>query len=430
MKKILFLLLVPVIGTAQNLWTLDACIEYAKNNNLSIKQSEVDIEATNIDDLQAKAAFFPSVNGNLSYNLNQGKNINPVTNQYENAFFQSASGGVSVELTLFAGLQNWRKLQQAKLNHLASVYQSEKMKDDIVLMIINAYGEVLSYKEQLKNQKAQLEISKESLERTRNLIEAGSLPQGDIYEAEAQILTQEQQIIATENALFIGKMGLAQLLLLKNYQDFDIVDNGSENLNNDILSKTPQEIYQHAHEVMNDVKIAENNVTLAQNSLSIAHSAYSPRLSAQWGYNSRWTKNELQNFWQQLDANKGMFGGLSLTIPVFNGFNTLGNVKRQQLNLIKAKLAKEQAEQNTEKKIYQAYTDAANAKKLFEATQKTTQAKQQAFQYAQERHNVGLMNTFDFNQAKYQYENAQNDVVKAKYQYIFKLKVLEYYFQH
>ncbi|WP_448826391.1 TolC family protein [Capnocytophaga bilenii] len=430
MKKILFLLLVPVIGTAQNLWTLDACIEYAKNNNLSIKQSEVDIEATNIDDLQAKAAFFPSVNGNLSYNLNQGKNINPVTNQYENAFFQSASGGVSVELTLFAGLQNWRKLQRAKLNHLASVYQSEKMKDDIVLMIINAYGEVLSYKEQLKNQKAQLEISKESLERTRNLIEAGSLPQGDIYEAEAQILTQEQQIIATENALFIGKMGLAQLLLLKNYQDFDIVDNGSENLNNDILNKTPQEIYQHAREVMNDVKIAENNVTLAQNSLSIAHSAYSPRLSAQWGYNSRWTKNELQNFWQQLDANKGMFGGLSLTIPVFNGLNTLGNVKRQQLNLIKAKLAKEQAEQNTEKKIYQAYTDATNAKKLFEATQKTTQAKQQAFQYAQERHNVGLMNTFDFNQAKYQYENAQNEVVKAKYQYIFKLKVLEYYFQH
>ena len=430
MKKILFLLLVPVIGTAQNLWTLDACIEYAKNNNLSIKQSEVDIEATNIDDLQAKAAFFPSVNGNLSYNLNQGKNINPVTNQYENAFFQSASGGVSVELTLFAGLQNWRKLQQAKLNHLASVYQSEKMKDDIVLMIINAYSDVLSYKEQLKNQKAQLEVSKESLERTRNLIEAGALPQGDIYEAEAQILTQEQQIIATENALFIGKMGLAQLLLLKNYQDFDIVDNGSENLNNDILSKTPQEIYQHAREVMNDVKIAENNVTLAQNSLSIAYSAYSPRLSAQWGYNSRWTKNELQNFWQQLDANKGMFGGLSLTIPVFNGFNTLGNVKRQQLNLIKAKLAKEQAEQNTEKKIYQAYTDAANAKKLFEATQKTTQAKQQAFQYAQERPNVGLMNTFDFNQAKYQYENAQNEVVKAKYQYIFKLKVLEYYFQH
>ena len=430
MKKILFLLLVPVIGTAQNLWTLDACIEYAKNNNLSIKQSEVDIEATNIDDLQAKAAFFPSVNGNLSYNLNQGKNINPVTNQYENAFFQSASGGVSVELTLFAGLQNWRKLQRAKLNHLASVYQSEKMKDDIVLMIINAYGEVLSYKEQLKNQKAQLEISKESLERTRNLIEAGALPQGDIYEAEAQILTQEQQIIATENALFIGKMGLAQLLLLKNYQDFDIVDNSTENLNNDILSKTPQEIYQQAREVMNDVKIAENNVTLAQNSLNIAHSAYSPRLSAQWGYNSRWTKNELQNFWQQLDANKGMFGGLSLTIPVFNGLNTLGNVKRQQLNLIKAKLAKEQAEQNTEKKIYQAYTDAANAKKLFEATQKTTQAKQQAFQYAQERHNVGLMNTFNFNQAKYQYENAQNEVVKAKYQYIFKLKVLEYYFQH
>ena len=430
MKKILFLLLVPVIGTAQNLWTLDACIEYAKNNNLSIKQSEVDIEATNIDDLQAKAAFFPSVNGNLSYNLNQGKNINPVTNQYENAFFQSASGGVSVELTLFAGLQNWRKLQRAKLNHLASVYQSEKMKDDIVLMIINAYAEVLSNKEQIKNLKAQLEISKESLTRTRELIGAGSLPKGDIYEAEAQLLTQEQQIIATENALFIAKMGLAQLLLLKNYRDFDIADSAFEQPSADILNRTPEEIYERAKEVMSDVKLAEANMQVAQNSLRLSQSAYSPRLSAQWGYSSRWSKNQSQDFWQQLDANKGMYAGLSLNIPIFNGFSTLGTVKRQRLNFLKSQFAKEQAELTSEKNIYQAYNDASNAKKLYEASEKTVQAKQQAFSYAQERHNVGLMNTFDFSQAKYQYENAQNDFVKAKYQYIFKLKVLEYYFSH
>ena len=120
--------------------------------------------STDIDRLQAKGAFLPLINGNLSYNFNSGKNINPVTNQYENTVFQSASGGIGAEMTLFAGLQNWRKLQRASLNQMASEYQLEKVKEDIVLMIINAYAEVLSYKEQIKNLKAQREVSEESVD--------------------------------------------------------------------------------------------------------------------------------------------------------------------------------------------------------------------------------------------------------------------------
>ncbi len=428
MKTLFLLLCIPLTSFSQKLWTLHDCLQYAQENNLSIKQSEVDLKTTQINKLQAKEAFLPTINGNASYNLNEGKNINPVTNQYENAFFQSASGGVSVELTLFAGLQNWRKLQQAHLNQLAAQYQLDKIKDNIQLMIINAYGEVLSYKEQLKNLKTQIEVSKESIQRTTHLIEAGALPKGDIYEAEAQKLTQEQQVIATENALFIAKMGLAQLLLLKNYQDFEIADASFDVINNDILNKTPQEIYLRAKEIMSDIKIANTNVQLAETALKLSQSSYSPRLSAQWGYSSRWSKNQLQDFWKQLDANKGMYAGLSLNIPILNGFSTLGNVKQQHLNLQKAQFEKTQTELTTEKNIYQAYTDATNAKKLYEASQKTVQAKQQAFEYATQRHDVGLMNTFDFNQAKYQFENAQNDTIKAKYQYIFKLKILEYYF--
>ena len=429
MRTLFFALCLPFMGYSQALWTLDDCISYAKEHNLSIKQSEIDLKSTDIDRLQAKGAFLPSINGNLSYNFNSGKNINPVTNQYENTVFQSASGGIGAEMTLFAGLQNWRKLQRATLNQMASEYQLEKVKEDIVLMIINAYAEVLSYKEQIKNLKAQREVSEESVERTKNLIEAGSLPKGDIYEAEAQLLTQEQQIIATENALFIAKMGLAQLLLLKNYQDFDIADPTFEHPSEKILVKTPQEIYLHAKEVMSDVKIADSNILLAKNALQSAQAAYSPRLSAQWGYSSRWTKNKYLNFWDQIDLNKGMYAGFSLSVPIFNGFSTLTNVKRQKLNLLKAQYAKEQAELILEKNSYQAHTNAANAKKLYEASEKTALAKKQSFNYAKERHDVGLMNTFDFNQAKYQYENAQNESVKAKYQYILKLKVLEYYFR-
>lgn len=434
-KLFLLLCLAPLTAIGQKLWTLNDCIQYAKANNLSIKESEIDLQAANINKIKAKMNFLPSVNGNVAYNFNTGKNINPVTNQYENTIFQSASGGIGASVSLFEGLQNWRKLKQAELNVIASHYKLDKMKDDIILMIIKAYGDVLSNKEQIKNLKTQLQISKENLERTRELIASGSLPKGDIYEAESQLLTQEQQIIATESALFIARMGLAQILLLKNYEDFDIDDAQFEQPSDKILTETPETIYQRAKETMSDVKIAENTVLLAKNALKIAQSSYSPRLSFQWGYNSRWSKNNNNNFlqsttdfWQQINDNKGMNAGFSLNIPIFNGFAISNEVKTQRLNVMKAEFAKEQTELTTQKNIYQAYNDAANAKKLYEATEKTAQAKQQAFSYAQERHNVGLMNTFDFSQAKYQYENAQNDYVKAKYNYIFKIKVLEYYF--
>ncbi|MFJ1323200.1 TolC family protein [Capnocytophaga canis] len=428
MRRFIYLFLFPALGYAQTLWTLEDCINHALEKNISIKQSEIDLSASDVDKLQARGAFVPSLNSNMTYSLNEGKNINPVTNQFENTFFQSASGGVSMDMTLFAGLRNWRQLKRAELGRMAAQYNLEKMKDDIVLMVINAYLDVLSNKEQLKNLKIQSKISKQQLERTKDLIEAGSLPKGDVYEAESQVFAQEQQIIATENMLFISKMGLAQLLLLKDYQNFEIADTSFDVPITDVLSKNPNQIFQRAKEVVQDIKIAQANVELAENSLRLSKSAYSPRLAAQWGYNTRWSKSQAQNFLDQLDANKGMYAGLGLSIPILNGFSTKSNIKRQQLNLLKAEWNKEQAVLNLERTVYQAYTDASNARKLFEASEKTMQAKEQSYLYSKERHDVGLMTTFDFNQAKTQYENAENEYIRAKYKYIFKIKVLQYYF--
>ncbi|MFJ1261415.1 TolC family protein [Capnocytophaga canis] len=428
MRRFIYLFLFPALGYAQTLWTLEDCINHALEKNISIKQSEIDLSASDVDKLQARGAFVPSLNSNMTYSLNEGKNINPVTNQFENTFFQSASGGVNMDMTLFAGLRNWRQLKRAELGRMAAQYNLEKMKDDIVLMVINAYLDVLSNKEQLKNLKIQSKISKQQLERTKDLIEAGSLPKGDVYEAESQVFAQEQQIIATENMLFISKMGLAQLLLLKDYQNFEIADTSFDVPITDVLSKNPNEIFQRAKEVVQDIKIAQANVELAENSLRLSKSAYSPRLAAQWGYNTRWSKSQAQNFLDQLDANKGMYAGLGLSIPILNGFSTKSNIKRQQLNLLKAEWNKEQAVLNLERTVYQAYTDASNARKLFEASEKTMQAKEQSYLYSKERHDVGLMTTFDFNQAKTQYENAENEYIRAKYKYIFKIKVLQYYF--
>lgn len=413
---------------AQNRWSLEQCIDYALKNNISIKQSEVDLKMSDIEQLQARGAFFPSVNSNLSYQLNEGKNINPVTNQFQNAFFQSASGGVNLSVNLFSGLQNWRRLRLAQINALAAQYSLDKMKDDILLMIVNSYLEIISNKEQIKTLRAQHEITKQNFQRTSDLIEAGALPKGDIFEVEAQLMLNEQQIILAENALFISKMGLAQLLLLKDYHNFEVADSSFEVPNTDILSKSPAEIFNKSKEVIQDLKLAQAQVELAQTNYQLARSAQAPRLSAFMGYNSQWSKNFPDDFWSQVNANKGLSSGLSLSIPIFNGFSTSANVKRQKMNLLKAQLSREQTELTAERTVYQAYNDAVNARKLYEATQKTAESKEQAFRYAQERYEVGLMSIFDFNQVKNQYENAQNEYIRTKYQYIFKLKVLQYYF--
>ncbi|MDO5607558.1 MAG: TolC family protein [Capnocytophaga sp.] len=426
--RYLAILLIPMVGNAQTIWTLEQCIDHVLDNNISIKQSEIDLQATSVDKLTAVGAFLPSVSSNMSYNYNQGKNINPVTNQFETTKFQSASGGVNAGINLFSGLANWRQLRLAELSKLSGQYNLNKIKDDIVLMVVNSYLEVISNKEQIKALENQLEVTEQNLQRTRDLIDAGALPQGDIYDIEAQLLSQEQQIILTQNNLFISKMGLAQLLLLKDYYDFDVADAALEIPITDILSYNPDAIFQKSKEVIQDLKIAQTNVQIAETNLKLARASYSPRLSAFAGYSTQWSKNYPNDFWSQFNDNIGFSAGLSLSIPIFNGFSVRGNVTRARLNLDKSQWANQQAELTAERTVFQAYNDAANAEKLYTASEKTAQAKKQAAQYAQDRFEVGLMNSFDFNQAKMQQQNAETESIRAKYQYIFKIKVLEYYF--
>ena len=178
----------------------------------------------------------------------------------------------------------------------------------------------------------------------------GRCPKVISTESEAQtIFTRTEDYRDRKAHFFIGKMGLAQLLLLKNYKDFEVADNTFEVPVADILNKTPEEIYQSAKEIMGEVKLATANVQLAESSLRLSQSAFWPRLSAQWGYSSRWSKNQVMDFWKQLDTNKGMYAGLSLSIPIFNHFSVLSNVKTQKLALQKTQLAKEQTELSTEK---------------------------------------------------------------------------------
>ncbi|WP_299776970.1 TolC family protein [uncultured Formosa sp.] len=440
MKKITLLGLflfsgITIYAQDNKQWTLEACVDYALENNISIKQSELDSKLTDIDKSQAMMNFLPTLSANTSFSINTGANVNPSTNQFENQTFRSASGGINSGVNLFSGLENWKTLQRSKINIIASQYQLDKMRDDISIYVANAFVEILYNKEQIKVLESQNKITKENLDRTKELVDAGVLPQGDLLEIKATDATQIQQIIAAENDLFITKIGLAQLLQIADYQNFDIAEEDYGLFPDSILEEDASTIIKKAKEEVYDVKIAEANLELAEKDLELTKTSYYPTLSAYMGYSTRWSSTNLDfitgeqmGFFDQLSTFDGTSFGVQLSVPIFNGLTTRNNVKRSQVNVERSKYLLEQANLDLESKVYQAYNDAKNAKKSYEAAMQTAEARKLAFEYAQERYSVGLSNAFDFNQSAITFENAQSEVVRTKYQYIFKVKVLEFYF--
>ena len=429
-KKILFfLLLIGFQLSAQTKkWTLEECVDYAIKNNISVKQSELDLKTSDIEKLEAVGGFLPTLNANANYSINTGASINPVTNQFQNETFKSFSAGANSNITLFNGLANWKTLQRTKLNKIANSYRLDKMKDDIALSVANSYLQILFNKEQLKVQKNQNLITKENIKRTEELIEAGTLPAGDIYELQATDATQQQQIISTENALLISKIALCQTLLLDEYATFDISDEIIDLPMSNVTNETQEAILTKAKESVKDVKIAMSNVDIAKKDVSISRSSYLPTLSGFFGYNTRWAESTPFNFADQLSLFDGTAIGLQLNVPILNGFATRGRVQRAKINQERSEFQLKQAELDLERNVYQAYNDVINAKKSFEAAQKTLEARKQSFNFSKERFDVGLMNSFDFSQASFAYENAQSDVLRTKYDYIFRTKILEFYF--
>ena len=428
-KIVFFLLLIGFQLSAQSKkWTLEECVDYAIKNNISIKQSELDLKTSDVEKLEAIGGFLPTLNGNANYSINTGASINPVTNQFQNQTFKSFSASANSNIMLFNGLANWKTLQRSKLNQIANTYRLDKMKDDIALSIANSYLQILFNKEQLKVQKNQNLVTKENIKRTQELIEAGSLPAGDIYELQATDATQEQQIISTENALLISKIALCQTLLLEDYVTFDISDEVIDLPMSNITNETQEAILAKAKESVKDVKIALSNVDVAKKDVAISRSSYLPTLTGFVGYNTRWSESTPFNFADQLSLFDGTAVGLQLSVPILNGFATRGRVQRAKINQERSEFQLKQAELDLERNVYQAYNDVINAKKSFEAAQKTLEARKQSFNFSKERYEVGLMNSFDFSQSTIAYENAQSEVLRTKYDYIFRTKILEFYF--
>ncbi|KJJ39796.1 TolC family protein [Aequorivita vladivostokensis] len=426
----LFLIFSLSLQAQDKKWTLQECVNHALENNISVKQSELELELTEADKLEAIGNFLPSLNANASASKNTGLSLNPTNNQLENTTFGSASAAINVGLTLFDGLRNVRQLQRSKLSELAAQYRLDKMKDDIALAVANSYLQVLLNKANLEVAKSQNIVTLEQLDRTNNLVDAGVLPRGDLLEIKATDASEKQRIAVAENTVKISLISLAQLLLIKDYSNFDIAEEEYKIIDGGIAEKDVSEIIESAKETRSEVRIAQKNVDLARKDVQISRGAYYPTLSAFFGYNTRYADNDPleRPFIDQLYLNDGIGYGLQLNVPIFNGFAVRSNVKRNKIGLRNSEYQLEQAQLDLESNVYQAYVDAKGALKAYEAAIVALESQELAYQYAKDRYDVGLTNAFDFSQSKLRYDNAKIEENRTKFEYIFKLKVLELYF--
>jgi len=435
MKKV-FIYIALIAGTittvnAQKTWTLKECVEYALENNISIKQSELDSKNTEINKSDAIGNFLPTVNASASHSWNIGLSQNPLTGQIVTATQQNSGGSLNLGIDIYNGLQNVNRLHRANLALLANQYQLDDIKDNTSLQVVQSFLQILFNKESLKVLQAQYAVTMGELKRTNELVKEGVVPKGDALEIEANAATQEQQIVNAENALRFSKISLAQLLLINDYENFDIAEGDYMIPSTTIMNNTPRQIFEKSLEVRNNVKISESNIELAEYDLKIAKGARLPSLSGFYGFNTTYFNSELfatNPFFDQISDNKSHSFGVRLNIPILNGFSARNNVRRSQIAIERAKLNLDQVKIDLEATVNQAYNDTKGALKAYEAAEKTLVSRREAHKYSTERFNEGMMNSFDFSQSKQRLESAESDVVRTKFDYIFRLKILEFYF--
>lgn len=462
---IYFLIICSIPVVAQKKWTLEECVEYALKNNISIKQSELQLESAEISRRDAFGDYLPTLNASAMNSWNTGLTQNITTGILETQTTRNSSYNLTAGVSIFRGLKNLRAHQRAQLEKLAAQYNLDKMQDDIALLVANAYLQVLLNKENLQVARSQNEITLKQLDRTNDLVDAGVLPRGDLLEIRATDAAEKQNIAVAENAVEVSLISLAQLLLFKDYENFDIADSEFEIKPNDLISRPVREIIEAAQNTRSEVKLAEAEVDLAKKDLQLAKTDYYPSLTGFFNYNTResgadqiiqggidpdkptmpigvveetgqivvspnfaYATRPALPFFDQLSQNDGISYGVQLNIPIFNGLSVRNNVKRREIQLKNVSYQLEQAKLDLESNVYQALVDVRGALKAYEAAEVALESQELAYEYANERFDVGLTNAFDFSQSKLRLDNAKIEVNRTKFEYIFKLKVLELYF--
>ena len=413
---------------AQQIWSLEDCIDYALKNNISLKQSELNIELNKNEYFQSKMELLPSVNISNSFNNNRGRYINPFTNEFDEEISSSLNLSYNSNFSLFNGFKNINQIKKAANESLKSIYDLESAQNDLISSIALSYLQILFNEELYQTSLMQLDLTKNQENRIQTLVEAGSMAQGELLNIQSQLALEEQQLIQAENQLNLSKLQLAQLLELDQYENLNV-------LKLDIkvpIFKTQNNIntdYAIALNTQSSIKSSELQINSAIYDLKIAKANYLPNLSIGYRISTLYLDNvnDMFTFNEQLENNQQSAIYLNLNIPIFNKWSVRNSVAQSKIQIENSQLNAQQAKNQLRKNMEQAYADQLAAYKKYQATQKAVIAFKEAYTYIKERYELGMVNSYEFNESKNKLITAESDELRAKYDLIFKVKLYEFY---
>ncbi|MGY6558366.1 MAG: TolC family protein [Nitritalea sp.] len=410
---------------------LRTCIEVALENNLNLKRSEVNLAQEEINLMQTQGQRLPSLSAGGSTGYRWGRSINPVTNLFETDRIGNVNVAANSSMPVFQGGQLYYSAQQAKVNIQAGMYNVEAARNSISLNVINLFVNILFAEEQRKIAENQLAITEEQLGITRKLVEAGSLPVASQLDLEAQAATNELEVVNARNNLRIARLNLAQAMQIPFTEDFSIFAPELEAENFQLTQNSVDEIFFIAMEVLPEVRAAELGVESAEYGIKIARGAFLPSVTVGVNifsnYVDRFFLGERDSFGTQLENNLSQSGNINLNIPIFSNFRNKAGLQRARLQKRLSELQEVETRQQVRQDIESAYTNAFAARQSYNASLRRVASLEEAFRIAQQRFDAGAINSADYQIAQNNLFNAQADLVNAKYGFIFRVKVLDFY---
>lgn len=418
---------------AQETITLPQAIDRMLQNNLNIKQGALNVATSDVNLRQSRAALLPSLNATNSNNLSFGRGLDQTSFQIVNQKLYQGNGSVGTSVDLFGGFAKINQIKQNKILLEADQSNVEKIKNDLTLDVVVAYMQVVYNEDLLRASREQLAVSEQTLKREDALLEVGNKTMADISQAKAQVSTSELNVTNAQNDLSISYLTLAQLMEMgTDTATFKVV---APTLSEIAIAQTDyevNEVYNQALDNFPDIKLASLNTLAAEKGIDIAKGSLYPSISLNAGLGSSYsyifkTLAPQDDFSTQVSDRFNQYIGLSLQIPIFNGLSAKSNVKRAKINYQNFKIQEQLAKNNLNKVIAQAVMDLKAAESRYRSTQNTFNAQRDAFNVNEQRYNVGLVNSLDYNTAITNRNQAEIDFIQAKYDLVFRSKVIDYY---
>ena len=464
----LFLLLgwlcLGAVSAQSESWTLERAIAHAQGNNLQVRQGKLGLAGNDIDVQEAKAAFLPNLNASASHGYNWGQTIDPFTNQFATSRIRSNSMGVGSGITLYGGMANHLRLDQAEERRVAAEFDLERTQNDVALQVASAFLGLMFAEDALDIANLNVQTTETQVTRIRAFVDAGAAPEADLLDLQAQLASDQSSAIAAEGEVALARLQLAQVMRLSP-ADTEALQIDRPNLSDiGAIPALPalDGVLDAALTAFPEVKAGESRVRQQQIGMDLAKTVGLPRLSASWSYGSGFsgaaqepvgdptlevftigitetslepvlssalTYNDYRTrpFSDQITSNVNQSLFFSFSVPIFNGWSVRNGVRRSEIGIEQAELQLETTKQSLQQSVERAHRDARNATETLAAAERAEASAKLAFDNAELRFEQGASTQVDYTQARNRYDSARLSALRSRYDLVFRIAILDFY---